>query len=105
MEELWANLQFGRPLYLWLLLLLPIVWLRFSGRRLVVLFWRSIIIILAILALADPQSVKRQSAATEEQRLFAFDLSQSIPASTHRWMAQSAQGSLAPQGSDRVYVF
>ena len=105
MEQLLANLQFARPFYFWLLLALPIVWLRFRDRRWVVLFWRSIILILVVLALADPRSVSRQSSATQEERLFAFDLSQSIPASTRRWMEQNTQGSLAPKGSDRVFVF
>ncbi|HEX2230215.1 MAG TPA: VWA domain-containing protein [Candidatus Binatia bacterium] len=100
----WIQLiRFGKPELLWLLAALPILWLRFRSQRLVTILGRSLIAGLLIVALADPQAVTEQTAY--EERLFAFDLSRSIPPDMRRWMEQSAQGDLAPADTDRVFLF
>ena len=50
-------LQFGRPEFFWLLAALPVLWLRFHDRRLVVTLAHTLIATLLIFALADPQTV------------------------------------------------
>jgi uncharacterized membrane protein len=47
--------------------------------------------------------ITKQTA--HQERLFAFDLSSSIPPDMRRWMEQSAQGDLAPGEADRVFLF
>jgi uncharacterized membrane protein len=96
-------IQFGKPDFLWLLAALPILWFRFHDQRLVVLLGRTLIAALLIIALADPQTVTKETA--HEERLFAFDLSRSIPPDMRRWMEQSAQGELEPGAADRVFLF
>jgi uncharacterized membrane protein/uncharacterized protein YegL len=96
-------IQFSRPEFLWLLAALPILWFRFHDQRLVVILGRTLVAALLIVALADPQTVTQQTAYQE--RLFAFDLSRSIPPDMRRWMAQSAQAELAPGDADRVFLF
>jgi uncharacterized membrane protein len=96
-------IQWAKPEFLWLLAALPILWFRFHDRRLAVILGRTVIGALLILALADPQAVSKQTA--HEERLFAFDLSQSITPSMRRWMEGHAQGALAPSENDRVFLF
>jgi uncharacterized membrane protein/uncharacterized protein YegL len=103
MTALFADIEFAKPLFLWLLLALPLVWLRFRGRRLAVIFSRTVIVLFLVLSVADPQSVTEQ--ATREERIFAFDLSKSIPPSMRNWMDGATQESLAPKRGDRVFVF
>src|SRR4029453_11989471 len=50
-----------------------------------------------------PQWVTRQ--ARQEERIFAFDISQSITNSMRHWMGATAEGRLAPTRQDRVFVF
>jgi uncharacterized membrane protein len=104
MKEVFSNIQFANPLFLWLLLGLPLLWLRILDRRIPVILARSVIFLLLIVALADPQAVSQETTQREE-RIFAFDLSQSVPPSMRRWMEQMAQGELAPRRRDRVFVF
>jgi hypothetical protein len=101
--QLFESIQFNRPEFLWLLVLLPVLWFRFLDQRWIVLLGRTLIAGLLILALADPQTITKQT--DYEERLFAFDLSHSIAPGMRRWMEQSAQGELAPGDADRVFVF
>ena len=96
-------IQFSRPEFLWLLAALPVLWFRFHVRRLVVILGRTLIAALLILALADPQTVSKQTV--HEERLFAFDLSRSIAPSMRRWMDRYAQSELTPGANDRVFLF
>jgi uncharacterized membrane protein len=95
--------QFIKPEFLWLLAGLPVLWFRFHDRRLVVLMGRTLIAALLILALADPQTVSKQT--THEERLFAFDVSRSIAPNMRRWMDRQAQSEFAPGSMDRVFLF
>ena len=96
-------IEFGRPEFLWLLAALPILWFRFHDQRLVVMLGRALIAALLIFALADPQTVTKQT--THEERLFAFDLSRSIAPDMRRWMEQSVESQFAPGEADRVFLF
>ncbi len=102
MKNWFANLEFARPYFLWLFLLLPALWLRFADRRLWVLLGRTAILALVILTLADPQTTSQQSR--QEERIFAYDVSRSVPASMRTWM-ENATKQLAPGNSDRIYTF
>jgi len=103
MKTLFANFEFAKPYFLWLLLALPLLWFRFRDRRLAVLIARTVILALVILTLADPQSTSEQSR--RQERIFAYDLSQSIPPGMRQWMKSSTNGLPAPNRTDRVYVF
>ena len=100
MKELLSPLQFANPPFLLFLLLLPLLWLRLRERPLTVILWRSVIFLLLVLALADPQLVGEVTKKGE--RIFAFDLSRSIPAKMRLWMAEAG---FAPGASDRTFVF
>ncbi len=100
MKDLFFQLSFAQPLYLLLLLLLPLLWLRLGGRSLAVVLWRTLVLLLLVLALADLERLHQAGRAGE--RIFAFDLSHSIPEQMRRWMAQ--QG-LTPRAGDRAFVF
>ena len=102
MKNFFANIEFARPYFLWLLLLLPLLWLRLGDRRLWVLLARSAILALVILTLADPQTTSQQSR--QEERIFAYDVSRSVPPSMRQWMAGMTK-QLAPGNSDRIYTF
>jgi uncharacterized membrane protein len=104
MNELFSDVQFAHPLFLWLLMGLPLLWLRVRAHRVFVIVGRTVIFVLLILGLADPQTVSQQTKQ-QEGRIFAFDLSESIPASMRRWMEQAAQGEFAPGERDRIFVF
>ncbi|MGZ8495537.1 MAG: hypothetical protein ACXWWP_06515, partial [Candidatus Binatia bacterium] len=97
-----ANIEFARPYLLWLLVFLPVLWLRLGDRRLWVLLARTAIMALVILTLADPQTTSQQSS--QEERIFAYDVSRSVPPSMRPWMASMTE-QLAPGKSDRVYTF
>jgi uncharacterized membrane protein len=103
MRELLSNIEFAKPIFFWLALALPVLWARFRGAGLTVLVLRTVVVLLLILSLADPQRVSEQSR--EEERVFAFDLSRSIAPAMRRWMEQTARDSFAPQSRDRVFVF
>jgi len=103
MAQLLSQIEFSKPLFFWFLLLLPLVWFRFRDRRLVVIISRTVILLLVILSGADPQYVTRQ--ATEEGRLFAYDLSRSIAPAMRRWMEKATKESVVPQRGDRIFVF
>lgn len=102
MKTLLANIEFARPYLLWLLLLLPVIWLRLGDRRFWVLLARTAVLALVILTLADPQNTSRQSR--QEERIFAYDVSRSMPPAMRSWM-ESASQQLAPGQSDRIYTF
>jgi len=103
MKELLSDIQIAKPLFLWLLLGLPLLWVRARDQRLLVILARTIIFLLLDLGLADPQWVTRQ--AKQEERIFAFDISQSVTSSMRRWMGATADGRFAPTQGDRVFVF
>lgn len=103
MKELLSEIQFFKPLFLWLLLGLPLLWIRVRDQRLLVIFTRTIIFLLLICGLADPQWVTRQTK--QEERIFAFDISQSVTPAMRRWMEATADGEIAPTERDRVFVF
>ena len=103
MKELLADIQFAKPLFLWLLLGLPLLWLRIRAQKLLVILTRTIILLLLICGLADPQYVTRQ--VKQEERIFAFDISQSMTNSMRRWMGSAVEAGLAPTREDRVFVF
>ena len=98
-----AEIVFAKPYFLWLLLALPLLWFRFRDRRLAVLLARSLILALVILTLADPQSASEESR--DQERIFAYDVSDSIPTSMRDWMKSSARPVPAPSRHDRVFVF
>ncbi len=103
METLLRNIEFAKPFFLWLLLVLPLLWFRLRDRRLTVLLTRTSIVALLIIALADPQSTSEQSS--NQERIFAFDLSTSVPASMRQWMKRTAETQPSPRNGDRVFVF
>ena len=103
MKELLSDIQIAKPLFLWLLLGLLLLWVRARDQRLLVILARTIIFLLLVLGLADPQWVIRQ--AKQEERIFAFDISQSVTSSMRRWMGATADGRFAPTQGDRVFVF
>ena len=51
------------------------LWFCFRGRRFFVLVWRTLILALLVIALADPQFVTNQTKRESEERIFAFDVS------------------------------
>src|SRR5215510_8734602 len=103
MKELLADIQFAKPLFLWLLLGLPLLWLRIRAQKLLVILTRTIILLLLICGLADPQYVTRQ--VKQEERIFAFDISQSMSNGMRRWIESAVDGKFAPTREDRVFVF
>ena len=103
MRELFSNVQFAKPFFFWLLLALPLLWFRLRDQRFSIVIWRTVILLLFIVILADPQSVTEQTR--HEERIFAFDLSQSIPESMHLWMESTADSRFSPNQQDRIFVF
>ena len=100
MKEFIAHLHFANPLFLLVLLFLPLLWRRLRERSMVVILWRSIIFLLLVLALADLQQVEEVTKKSE--RIFAFDLSRSIPKELKIWMSKTG---LVPETTDRTFVF
>ena len=105
MKELFFKIQFAKPLFFWLLLVLPLLWFRFRDQRVTVIIWRTVILLLLILTLADPRFVTEQTRTDQEERIFAFDVSRSIPESMRRWMESTAENRFAPNRQDRIFVF
>ena len=105
MNDLLADIQFAKPWFFWLLIALPVLWFWFRRRRLFVLVWRTLILTLLVIALADPQFVTNQTKRESEQRIFAFDVSSSISANMRQWMDGSTRGAFSPAGSDRTLIF
>jgi len=102
MKALFANIEFIQPYFLWLLLALPLLWIRIRDRHLAIVLGRTVILALLIITLADPQSTSEQ--AQSEERIFAYDVSQSVPAAMRRWMVKATK-ELAPSRQDRFFVF
>ncbi len=103
MSPIFANIEFAKPAFLWLLIALPIIWIRLRDRRLAVLIVRTLII-----ALVDSdagRSAIRERESRTEARIFAFDVSDSVPASLRQWMKESRNGLAAPKPNDHVYAF
>ena len=82
MTDFLANIEFARPYFFWLLLFLPVIWFRFRDRRVWILLARSAVVSLLILTLADPQTTSQQSR--EEERIFAYGVSRSVPPGMRR---------------------
>ena len=61
MRELLADIHIAKPLFLWLLLGLPLLWLRIRDQKLIVILARTIVLLLLIFGLAEPQWVTRQA--------------------------------------------
>ncbi len=101
--SIFENIEFAKPAFLWLLIALPVLWFRLHDRRLAVLLVRTLVITLVVLTLADPQSASHESRA--EARIFAFDVSDSVPPSLRQWMRESRNGLAAPKQNDHVYAF
>ena len=102
MKAIFSNIEFTRPYLFWLFLLLPVIWARFGDRRLWVIVARSLVLSLLILTLADPQRVSEQ--ARREERVFAYDVSRSVPTGLRQWMEKTT-AALAPRSDDRIYAF
>jgi Ca-activated chloride channel family protein len=102
MKAIFAHVEFAKPLYFWLLLGLPLVWFRYRDRRVAVVIARTVILLLMILTLADPQTTSEQ--ARSQERVFAYDLSRSMPPSLRGWMKRATE-TLAPTRADRIFVF
>lgn len=102
MMQLPADIEFAKPALLWLLLLLPVIWFRLRDRRVLVIIARTLVTAALIVALADPQSSAQQTRSQE--RLFAFDISDSIPPAMRQWMATGG-ATPEPRAADRVYLF
>ena len=106
MKEFISLLHFASPPFLLLLGLLPFFWLRWRGRSLAVILWRSVIFSLLVFALAGPEKIEEITRIEEKAtRIFAFDLSRSIPSSMSRWMERVAKEDLFPAQGDRLFVF
>ena len=84
-----------------MLILSPLLWLGWRRLSSAAILWRSIVLLLLVLALADPQSIEQVPPKAGE-RIFAFDLSRSIPEGMRLWMAQRSS---APRTGDHVFVF
>jgi uncharacterized membrane protein len=101
--SLFSQFEFGQPLFLFLLILLPLIWLGRRRLSLAAILWRSIVLLLLVLALSDPQEIRQTSVqAPAGERIFAFDLSRSVSPEMRLWMARQ---NLLPQSGDRVFVF
>jgi len=99
-KDIVSYLSFAQPSYFWLLLLVPVLWLRLRERVLALVLWRTLILLLLVLAAADMQWLRPAGLAGE--RIFAFDLSHSIPGEMRRWMAGQE---ITPRAGERVFVF
>src|SRR5688572_340861 len=101
--SLFSQFEFGQPLFCLLLILLPVLWLGWRHLSLPATLWRSLVLLLLILALADPREIEQTSVqAPAGERIFAFDLSRSVSPEMRLWMTQQ---NLLPQSGDRVFVF
>ncbi len=100
-------LRLEQPLFLALLFLLPLIWMGWRASVRSVLFWRSLIFGLLVLALTGPEVLRSttQVSAPREERIVAIDLSRSIPAATRAWMERTIKEKLVPSGAGRWIVF
>jgi Ca-activated chloride channel homolog len=96
-----APIDFARPELFWLLALLPLMWARYRTQPWAAIAGRSVVFLLIVAALADPRMVERRPAGQAE-RVFAFDVSRSMPAETRQWIARQHR---LPSSGDRVFVF
>ena len=71
------------------------------------LLWRSIILVVLVVALAGPEFVRSTTRATApgEEQIVAMDLSRSIPAPMRAWMERTIKEKLIPAGAGRWMVF
>jgi hypothetical protein len=107
MKEFLSHLHLAKPIFLVLFFLLPLFWIRWRGHWAVIL-WRCIIFSLLVIGLADPEwvSIRKVTPATGEgERVFAFDLSRSIPIQMRQWMEQFTKERLLPSEKDRMFIF
>jgi hypothetical protein len=76
MQEFLFQFHLAKPLFLLLLLLLPLFWIRWREHSRGLILWRCIIFSFLVIALADPAWVTEQkvSAGKNGGRIFAFDL-------------------------------
>jgi Ca-activated chloride channel family protein len=108
MKEFLSHLHVAKPVLLFLLLLLPIIPIWGRGRSWALILWRCIIVSLLVIALAEPgwvSKLKVSPATREGERVFAFDLSRSMPMQTRRWMERTTKEKLSPSEQDRMFVF
>lgn len=103
MRLTFSYIELAKPVFLWLLLVLPLLWFRLRDRPVTALIGRSLLVALLVLSLADPQSSTQQSSTQE--RIFALDVSDSIPGSLRKWMKDATE-TLAPSArTDHVFIF
>jgi uncharacterized membrane protein len=107
MQEFLFQFHLAKPLFLLLLLLLPLFWIRWREHSRGLILWRCITFLMLVIALADPTWVTEQkvSAGKNGGRVFAFDLSRSMPIQTRRWMERITKEKLSPADKDRMFVF
>lgn len=103
MKTFFAHYHLAKPAFLWLLIVLPLLWFRLRTRSLTIIIWRTAVVLLLILTLAEPQTVSEQAKTGE--RIFAFDLSQSISPAMRRWQESIARERFSPAPGDRFFVF
>lgn len=94
--------EFARPELLWLLTLLPLFWARYRRLPLIAIAWRSVLVTVIVAALAEPRVVEPRNPIKTGERVFAFDVSRSIPAETRRWIIRQER---LPASADRVFIF
>ena len=78
------------------------------GRSWALILWRCMIFSLLVIALAEPEWVSKlkvSPATSGGERVFAFDLSRSMPMQTRRWMERITKEKLSPSEKDRVFIF
>ena len=97
-----SQIVFAKPYFLWLLMALPLLWFRVRDRRSAIVIGRTLIVALVIVILADPQTTGEESR--RQERIFAYDISRSIPPSMREWM-KSTRAAPSPASNDRVFVF
>ncbi|RMF92187.1 MAG: VWA domain-containing protein, partial [Planctomycetota bacterium] len=105
------SIAFDRPMWLWLLVLLPLLWwwswrrlvLLGRFRRIVAIFWRSLLFAVLAAALAEIQWVRTSERLTV---LYLLDQSASIPSETRQRMIDYVNADIAAhrKGDDRVGV-
>ena len=100
-------LRLEQPLFLAGLLLLPLIWMRWRASARPMLLWRSIILVILVVALAGPEFVRSTTRATtpSEEQIVAIDLSRSIPGPMRAWMHRTIKEKLMPGGAGRWTVF
>jgi Ca-activated chloride channel family protein len=104
-REFLSQLQFSHPWVLLFGLSLPVLWLRRQAQTLSLILWRSTIIVFLVIVLAGPELAHETSFTRREKRMFAFDLSQSMPAAVRQRFIQVARQDFSLSSEDRVFVF